>query len=183
MNKKTPLCGAIRTEQGEVVDRLFEELVDRLRTNGVVVSGVIQRRAEFSDICCADMGLELLSTGEIVQISQPLGKGSQGCRLDPRGLAEITVHLLAELEKKPDLLILNRFGKGEQDGQGFRQLIGQAVELSIPVLTAVRSPFLDDWRNFAGDLSIELSPALPEIEAWCSNILQLSRKNEERSHG
>jgi nucleoside-triphosphatase THEP1 len=182
MGKKISLCGAIRTEQGEAADRLFEKLVDRLRTQGVVVSGVIQRRAEFADTCCAEMGLELLSTGEIVQISQPLGKGSQGCRLDPRGLAEITVHLLAELEKKPDLLILNRFGKGEQDGQGFRQLIGHAVELSIPVLTAVRSPFLDDWRAFAGDLSTELSPKLPEIEAWCSNVLQLPRQQGAPVH-
>jgi len=167
MRDTNMLCGAIRTHQGDIVDRLLETLANRLSSRGIRVAGVVQRRAEFGDTCCADMGLELISTGETIEISQALGNGSQGCRLDPRGLAEITARLTVELEHQPDLLILNRFGKGEQDGQGFRQLIGHAVERSIPVLTAVRSPYLDAWRDFAGELSVELPPVYDSILDWC----------------
>ena len=176
MSKTTPLCAAIAVENGKAVDSFLEALVDHLHVDGFRISGVLQRRAECDDTCCADMGLEMISTGEVVEISQPLGKGSQGCRLDPRGLADITARLLIELDSRPDLLILNRFGKGEQDGQGFRQLIAKAVELSIPVLVGVRAPYLPDWRQFTGDLSIELSPDLNDLQDWCSAVLPAPQK-------
>ncbi|MBN9672728.1 DUF2478 domain-containing protein [Roseibium aggregatum] len=170
MTEHIALCGAIRADQGEAVDCLLETAAARLKQQGVRVAGVLQRRAAHGDTCCADMGLELISTGETIEISQPLGSGSQGCRLDPRGLAEITACLLSELEDGPDLLFLNRFGKGEQEGEGFRQLIGRAVELSIPVLTAVRPPYLDAWRLFTGDLSEELPPMLDPVLDWCLKV-------------
>ncbi|WFE88638.1 DUF2478 domain-containing protein [Roseibium porphyridii] len=170
MVEDTPLCGAIRSNRGENVDRLLETLVKLLQAEGLCVSGVVQRRAEYGDTCCADMGLELISSGETIEISQALGRGSQGCRLDPRSLADITARLQTEIDLRPDLLVLNRFGKGEQDGQGFRQLIGKAMELSIPVLTVVREPYLEAWRNFAGELAVDLPADLDATVAWCLTV-------------
>ncbi len=180
MVETNPLCGAIQADRGETVDRIFETLVKDLQACGLKVAGVIQRRAEYGDTCCADMGLEMISSGETVEISQALGSGSRGCRLDPRGLAEITARLGIELGQRPDLLILNRFGKGEQDGQGFRQLIGEAMEQSVPVLTAVREPYLDAWRAFAGELSVDLPPELGAIRDWCKHI---TSKSSELAYG
>ncbi|POF27727.1 DUF2478 domain-containing protein [Roseibium marinum] len=171
MTETTPICAAVLTTKGGEVDLLLQSVCDTLRRNGHRVSGVLQRHAEAVDVCCAEMGLELLSTGERIDISQPLGRASRGCRLDPRGLAEITARLTRELDRFPDLLVLNRFGKGEQDGQGFRQLIATAVERNIPVLTAVRSPYLEDWRRFAGDLAVELPEDTAGILFWCAEVV------------
>ncbi|PVB62352.1 DUF2478 domain-containing protein [Labrenzia sp. 011] len=172
MTETTPICAAVLTTRGSAVDVLLQDVCETLRRNGHHVSGVLQRQAEAVDTCCADMGLELLSTGERIEISQPLGKASRGCRLDPRGLAEITARLMRELDAFPDLLVLNRFGKGEQDGQGFRQLIAAAVERNIPVLTAVRPPYLEDWRSFTGTLSVELPENTAGILRWCAAVVE-----------
>lgn len=171
MAETIPVCAAVLTEKGGQVDRLLQDICDTLRRDGRHVAGVLQRRAAVEETCCADMGLELLSTGERVDISQPLGKASRGCRLDPRGLAEITARLMRELDGLPDLLVLNRFGKGEQEGQGFRQLIAAAADRNIPVLTAVRPPYLEDWRRFTGDMSVELPEEAVAILSWCATVL------------
>ncbi|WP_420410997.1 DUF2478 domain-containing protein [Roseibium sp.] len=171
MADRTPICAAVVCSDGAMIDRLFQTLFDALRQEKHPVSGVLQRRAEFGDTCCADMGLEMLSTGETIEISQPLGKESQGCRLNPGALSDITVRLTRELDSTPDLLLLNRFGKGEHDGQGFRQLIAKSLDQNIPVLTAVRPPYLDSWREFTGDLGVELPGDLEAVQSWCSSIL------------
>lgn len=171
MTDRRPLCGSIQADDGAAIDGLLEMLTSHLRSQGVLVAGVLQRRAAFGDSCCADMGLELISTGETIEISQPLGSGSRGCRLDPRGLAEVTARLQTELEARPDLLILNRFGKGEQDGEGFRQLIAQAAGSSIPILTAVRPSYRQAWQSFAGDLAVDLPPDEDLILKWCLDVV------------
>jgi len=181
MTQPLSICAAILADKGGPVDLLVEKLVKDLREDGFRVAGVIQRMEMSGDTCCAAMGLELLSTGETVGISQPLGNGSSGCRLDPAGLAEATARLLRDLETGPDLLILNRFGKGEQDGQGFRQVIARAVDLNIHVLTAVRPTYLPDWRAFTGELAVELPADFGEVRLWCNRVLQ--DRAREAAHG
>lgn len=171
MTNRKSICAAVVCSDGATVDRLFQDLITVLRRQSHSVSGVLQRRAEFGDTCCADMGLEMLSTGETIEISQPLGKESQGCRLNPGALSDITVRLTRELDTDPELLLLNRFGKGEHDGQGFRQLIARSLDCNVPVLTAVRPPYLESWREFTGDLGVELPGDLEAVQAWCDSIL------------
>lgn len=63
----------------------------------------------------------------------------------------------AALERRPGVLVLNKFGKTEAEGGGFRDLIVQAVGASIPVLVAVPHRNLEPWRAFAGDLACEVT--------------------------
>lgn len=45
--------------------------------------------------------------------------------------------------------------------------IAAAIESNIPVLTAVREPYLDSWRTFDGGLGTEIEPRLNEAPSWC----------------
>lgn len=54
--------------------------------------------------------------------------GAKGCRLDPRALAALSGSLLGELDAGTQLLVLNRFGKGESEGHGFRAVIEQVFQ-------------------------------------------------------
>ena len=111
----------------EDVDGFVAGLVGDLRAAGWRLSGVIQSRGVADAEChCADMDLTSISTGEVFRISQPLGNGSRGCRLHPGALAQCSAQLERELHGEVDLLVLNRFGRGESEGRGFRDLIARA---------------------------------------------------------
>jgi hypothetical protein len=112
------------------------------------------------------MDLESLSDGRLFRISQSLGPGSEGCRLDPGGLAACAAALERELAGGCDLLILNRFGRGEAEGRGFRDLIGAAVLAGIPVLTAVRERYAAEWAAFGSGIACDLPPDRDAVLAW-----------------
>ncbi len=103
------------------------------------------------------MVIECLSTGERLKISEDRGPLARGCRLDVGVLAEALVSARTEIQKQPDVLVVNKFGKSEAEGGGFRPLIADAIELGIPVLIAVPWRNIESWRHFAGELATEVA--------------------------
>lgn len=162
---------AILFAPADDVDGLLEEVVRTLKTRGLRVAGYLQRQTAEAG-CCSLNHLESISDGRRILISQPLGSGSRGCRLDPRGLAEASQRLLEEMETRPDILVLNRFGKGEADGQGLRAAIEKAFVSGVPVLTAVRALYLPAWKDFSGGLSAVLRPEARHVLAWCGRACE-----------
>jgi hypothetical protein len=165
------LLAAMSCSKDELVDRVLEDTAHTLQARGYRVGGYLQRQAPATDGCCAPMYLEHIENGERSCISQALGAGARGCRLDPRALARLSASLLAELEAGMQLLVLNRFGKGESEGQGFRALIERAFQGGIPVLTAVRPGYMQAWRAFGGDYAQELRLDRGHVLAWCLSAL------------
>lgn len=156
--------------QGPRIDELLVDLVGRLRQAGTKLSGAIQHNTEEGDRCRCDMTLEDLAGGRLIDISERRGPQSRGCRLDSFALEEIVGIVEASLAHGPQLLVINRFGKREAEGHGFRQAIEQAMALSIPVLVAVsenqRAAFLGFAEPFARELAFEPDAIL----AWCSSV-------------
>jgi hypothetical protein len=75
---------AIRFEKEGNIDTLLNDVIMALRMRSLSLSGVVQTRGAVHGAChCADMDLISLSNGQIFRISQPLGEGSRGCRLNP----------------------------------------------------------------------------------------------------
>lgn len=174
-NRAEPSAGlaAIRFAPEDEIDTLLADVAGTLRAEGWRVSGALQLRGKVRSACrCSDMDLRLLSDGRLFRISQPLGNGARGCRLDPGGLAACSAALEQEIAAGCDLLILNRFGKGESEGRGFRDLIGMAIAADIPVLTAVRETYAAEWRVFGRGVSIDLPPDRSAILAWFHDLPQ-----------
>ena len=165
------LFAAIKIGRDSDVERLFDEAIEILRRNGVKLAGYLQRDIPGDTGCCSILLLENIATGDRAKISQSLGKGSRGCRLDPSALAELSKNLASEIDDNTGMLILNRFGKGESDGQGLRVAIEKAIEFDIPVLTAVRDDYIGSWREFCGEFGVEISPTRKAVFSWCNNIL------------
>ena len=163
---------AVIISSGVEVDQLFADTVAKLKIDGVRLAGYLQREDPENTTYRSALYLENIVTGEKIKISQSLGSGSKGCRLDPSTLAELTKILSSEISTKTDLLILNRFGKGESDGQGFRIAIEKAITAGIPVLTAVRTDYLEAWRSFSGEFGVEIIPTAESIFAWCNTVLK-----------
>ena len=155
------------TERGQT-DRLMAEIAERLRARGLRLAGAVQVNVERPDSPRCDMELHVLTGTDVVRISQNLGRASRGCRLDADGLERAVGLVEAALTQGPDLVIVNKFGKQEADGRGFRPLIGEALVRDIPVLTAVgpsnRAAFLAFCEEFAEELP-------PDADALCDWVL------------
>ncbi len=164
------LLAAVSFGPEDRLDEVLEQVVRALKARRARVAGCLQREI-VEQGCCSLNHLENIADGRRILISQPLGAGSKGCRLDPRGLAEASACLLGELDGLPDILVLNRFGKGEADGQGLRAVIEKAFASGIPVLTAVRGLYLPAWTDFTGGLAATLRPDRDRILGWCDTAL------------
>jgi len=154
-------------ERGQA-DLVLAEVALRLRAEGVALAGVVQVNDEFDPARPCHMDLHILTGTDVVRISQNLGALSKGCRLDPAGLEQAVGLVARALDTGPDLLIVNKFGRQEADGRGFRPLIGQALAADIPVLTAVNVANRPAFDTFADGLGVALE-CLPEA------ILQFCR--------
>lgn len=165
------MFGYITMTQPGAADALLFDLAVRLRARGLRLAGAVQRNVDRDPARRCDMDLHVLTAGAVVRISQNLGSQARGCRLDAAGLEQAVGLVGAALgsgpDDVPDLLLVNKFGKQEVDGRGFRPLIAQALLQDIPVLTAVSSGNLAGFRAFADDMADSV-PATPEaVEAWC----------------
>jgi hypothetical protein len=163
--------GYISSSERGRSDGLLAGVAATLAAKGMALAGVVQINTEVDPSRPCHMDLSILGTAQTVRISQFLGTGSRGCRLDPAGLEEAVGHVERQLlTTKPQLLILNKFGKQEAEGRGFRPLIAQALERDIPVLTAVSSLNAARFAGFADGMDTALSPDPDAILAWCRSV-------------
>lgn len=165
-----PILAAILADKDVPVDPLLAAIAARAGQCGFKVAGFLQHRGPDTDDCCREIVIERIGSGVRQLISQPLGSGSRGCRLDPAALADVAGSLLAEMDAGADMLILNRFGKGEAEGQGFRAIIETAYAKQIPVLTVVRDTYVGDWLEFAGDCGVLLRPENANVIEWFDTV-------------
>jgi hypothetical protein len=162
-----PTLAAVHFSDGEAADIVLDRTVTRLINEGWKIDGYRQVRPANSEGCSCAMYLQNIATGQMTLISQTLGSGAKGCKLNPQQLALATETLRTQLDHSTDLLVLNRFGKDESEGQGLRSVIERAFELEIPVLTAVRNEYLHSWQEFSGDCGVKIGLDSGEILDWC----------------
>ena len=165
----TPLF-AIEFEAGFEVDDLLAAVAAELKSRGLKVAGLVQRRGRDNGDChCRDMHLRDLETGVDFQISEERGSAAQGCHLDWQAIMALALRLEEGLSTKTDVLIINRFGRSESEGRGFRGVIEKAIELNVAVIVAVRSEYAQAWADFHGGMAHTLHPDADTIfGAFCS---------------
>jgi len=156
----------VGAERG-AVDNLMAEVAAHLAGRGWPLAGVLQINSETGASTRCDMDLQVLTLGTRVRISQRLGPLSRGCRLDPQGLEEAVGLVEHALDQGPRLLLINKFGKAELDGRGFRPVIGRALAAGVPVLTAVNQANLAGFESFLEGLGTALPPQAGSVIDWC----------------
>ena len=120
-------------------DLILAQLAANLSARGLRCCGAVQINTECPDAGPCDMDVKVIPGGEVLRISQSLGPGARGCRLDPSALETAVGQVAARLDAQTDLLIVNKFGKHEAEGRGFRDLIGAALEMDVPVLVGLNA--------------------------------------------
>ncbi len=171
-----PQLAAIRYERSFPINEFVRDVVAQLKQRRLNVGGVVQQ-AE-SDDACARLQLVDIRTGEAAVITQDRGKDAAGCKLDPRGVADIAHCITDAVAANVDLIVVNKFGRGESEGSGLLACLAEAVVAGIPLLTTVREPYLDAWQAFHGGYAVELPPRLDAILSWCSTSCRQDAAHE-----
>jgi hypothetical protein len=149
-------------------DRLIATAAETLAARGVPLAGAVQFNVEHDPDRHCHMDLRILGQGATFRISEDRGRHARGCRLDPHGLAVSVRRVEESLERQaPALLIVNKFGKEEAEGGGFREVIGRALLAGVPVLTSVSARNLPAFLAFADGLAVEVPADADRALAWC----------------
>jgi hypothetical protein len=169
----SPLAGVV-CATGAPIDAVFTTLVPQLTLAGLSVRGVVQVTQPSESARRPCIVLRDVHDGAITVISEDRGPFAVSCRLDNAGLAGVAGRLMAALDTSPDLLVLNRFGKTECEGGGFRDVISAALLRGIPVLIGVREERVSDWRAFHGGLGQELPTDAAVLATWVRRCREVS---------
>tara|TARA_R110000850_G_scaffold22172_10_gene64694 strand:- start:4302 stop:4820 length:519 start_codon:yes stop_codon:yes gene_type:complete len=156
-------------------DLLLFQIAETLGSKGYTTCGTVQINTERGGGPC-DMDVKVLPAGPILRISQDLGRASKGCRLDPESLEAAVGLVTAQLVTGADVLIINKFGKHEADGRGFRSAIADAISQNIPVLVGINALNLDAFREFVGPEAIQLEPCEKVILEWLEASLSSAKQ-------
>ena len=152
--------------RGEL-DKVLAEFATALAQKGVRTCGIVQINTERED--CGhrcDMDVQILPDGPEIRISQFLGTQSKGCRLDPGALEQAVAATAAQMAKGFDVFILNKFGKQEADGRGFRHLIGEALAQGGAVIAGTNGINRAAFEVFSGGSAEFVEPDLTSLLAW-----------------
>lgn len=149
-------------------DRLMITVAERLAARGLAVAGAVQINVEHDPDRHCHMDLQILGRDDVLRISEDRGRHARGCRLDPRGLADAVQRVESVLDaRSATVLLINKFGKQEAEGGGFREVIGRALLEDVPVLTTVSAGNLSAFLTFADGLATRIAPDPEAAVAWC----------------
>lgn len=154
--------------QAGEADRILARLVSQLGDEGFRLAGAVQVNTDLGADCACDM--DMLVIGEEatpIRISQSLGSGSSGCRLDP-GALEMAAARVGNRLAGAEILILPKFGRQEAAGRGFRTLIAHAVAEGVPVLLHVPAEQREAFAAFADGIGQRLAPEM--LAGWCRQL-------------
>ncbi len=157
----------ISSRTAGLTDQVISESAARLAADGVALAGAVKvlENGRPGDHNC-DMDLRVLPDGPEIRITQSLGEGATGCRLNPAGIAEAVAATEKNGTTGADLFFLNKFGPQESEGRGFCDAIAAALAGGIPVVVGVGAcrPAFD---AFVDGLAEEVPADTDAIYAWC----------------
>ncbi|MCK0166096.1 DUF2478 domain-containing protein [Jannaschia sp. S6380] len=154
------------TEGKGALDPLLHDLARRAMDAGLRVAGIVQVNSDSPGCARCDMDAIVLPDGPVIRISQSLGPNARGCRLDAAGLEAAVAAAEARLAAGADLLVVNKFGKQEAGGRGFRPVIATALAEGVDVIVGVNTLNMQALLDFAGGIAVQLPPDAERLARW-----------------
>ena len=170
MNAAGGRLAAIVFAPDEAPDEIVAAFVADLRKGGLRVAGFLQDFVDGPHDGDRDAILHDIETGSRLQIMQDLGPSAEGCRIDPAAMAQAAAMLERGLDRAPDLVVVNRFGRLESEGEGLLAEIGRAVADGAPLLVCVPERFRDAWNTYAAGVDTQLRASRDALDHWWESV-------------
>lgn len=165
---------AIVFRREEDPDPAVLAFVEAARRQGARARGLVQEHGLRDECGPHRVYVRDLDGGFHHSIMQDLGRASTGCSVDPGAIALAAGRLGAAIDRRPDLLVVNRFGRLESEGGGMLAEIGRAVVEEIPLLICVSDRYLEAWNAFADGLDVKLPPDAKALDEWWTELAPAS---------
>ena len=163
---------AIVFRRDEDPDPAVLAFIEAARIQGARVAGLVQEHGLRDECGPHRVYVRDIDGGFHHSIMQDLGRSSSGCSVDPEAIALAAVRLGAAVDRRPNLLVVNRFGRLESEGGGMVDEIGGAVVEDIPLLICVSERYLDAWNAFADGLDVKLPPDARAVQTWWAQLAE-----------
>jgi hypothetical protein len=147
-------------------DVLLRTFARRLIEEGFDVLGVVQRRSGIDVEGPSPVKFVLLPDEESCKRPYEV-PNDVDCLIH---LEDVAARLASALRRRPDLLVLNRYGSMEVAGAGLLDVLSVAIELEIPVVIAVPEALFGRWLNLANGLAVRLQPNLDALNRWWRSL-------------
>ena len=154
---------------GAVVDDLLGRFVERWSPR-LRIAGVVAEGNGVAEGKCSAGSLRCLGGGQLFSIFASEDAGTDGCNVDGRGAtgaAEVAEH---EIAQGCDLVVLNRFAKLEEAGEGLCRAFAAAIGAGVPLLTSVSPNRMAAFERLAGAGFTVLPPEATAIDAWAEAV-------------
>lgn len=152
------------------LDLLLSDLATQLQARGLRTRGIIQSNTGCDTDRRCDMDVQVLPNGPVIRISQDLGKEARGCRLDPDAMASAVNEVSRSMSDPFDVFLLNKFGKQEGEGKGFRALLAQALESGATVIAGTNPLNAAVFEEFACGMATEVPADVQSLLAWYDDV-------------
>lgn len=143
-----------------------------LKDRGVRVGGLVQEALADGEGCKSGIDAIELDTGRRIPINRPTRAQLMyhECSLDAAALVEATGAVRRAVEERMDLIVVEKFGEQESNGQGLADDILLAIAEDIPTLVAVPVDFTDSWAHFSGGLATTLPYDAAALRDWWAAV-------------
>lgn len=145
-------------------DAILEDFVRRLMRRGFDAVGVVQRRSASDRSGRGTPEFLILPDDERPRPSSDAGDAPGAV------IAGVNATLSAALRRRPDALVLNRFGSLETRGGGLLDVLAQAIARDVPVAIAVPEALFANWLRLAEGLAVRVRPDARSLEAWWRSL-------------
>ena len=141
------------------------KFVAKLRASGTRVGGLLQEALLDDEGEVIGLNAVDVAANRRIPITQPV-PNSDGCAFDVSALAETAAVIDDAVTRRADMIVVEKFGELEQNGQGLINEILQAIAAGIPLLIAVPEAALPRWRECSGDMGSILTFDEAAFENW-----------------
>jgi len=151
---------------------LLRSFANEVAANGWRVGGVVQEVLKDEDDKTIGLDGIALDTGERIAINRPTKENrlNKTCSLDKSALANASSAVERAILAGVDLIVIEKFGEQEQQGDGLAGDILHAVSEGIPTLVAVPEGVRDQWNEFSGRLGLDLGFGAGVFSDWWESV-------------
>lgn len=155
---------------GDDPDAILAEFMRRVLGEGWDVLGILQRRVDGA--VSKNRSVEFV-LAPATEWAEPATSDASVVASNGRAselLPALGRRLAAALVRKPDLIVLNRFGRAELENVGLIGVLSDALVDVVPVVVAVPEGLREIWIDSTGGLAVLVAPDPDRLMGWWRSL-------------
>ena len=146
--------------------------VETLKRSGVRVGGILQEKVPLEKGGMRRVDAVDIRSGWRIPLNRPTSETwrKRICSLDLSALAETSAVLRKAVEDRVDLMVVEKFGDAERDGEGLTDETLQGIAAGIPLVIAVPETNLEAWRERTGGMGATVPCEEAALHEWWARV-------------